>query len=619
MCGFIGVISDDLGIKADEIEEAKDILRHRGPDRTRYYKNDNVFLLHNRLAVIDLSEEADQPMIDNATGNVLVFNGEIYNYKILKSEHSDIKWETDSDSEVILKLYSKIGTRFIEELNGIFSFVIYDRKRNKVLLCRDRFGVKPLYYSQTGNTMFAASEIKGILYFKDGEINHGAIYDYLEYGTVASGKRTFFNDIYSLEPAHFAEYDIRQGRMNISRYWDVPDGDESPEASEGDVIDKVYSLMKDGVRLNMVSDVEVAISLSSGTDSALLLNFVRLFQNKMKAYTFGFEEEMYDEVRAIRNNMDLSGIEHHPVYFKKKDLFSSLEEAVYYFEVPLGGLGALCSYNMMKEVHSNKIKVMLSGEGSDEVFGGYQYYYYAFFRDIEGSRDFLNKELSYYSAKHGVSIKPFSEKYNTLLKLIDTKKVLAPDATGADFSYAGCALKKDFAGEFHDLKSRYFKSNLREIMYRDLTIKKLPKLLHFQDRASMASAVETRVPYLDHNLVSFIYKLAPGYKIRGGETKYLIRKILKEKFNFGENRKVKHYVSTPQREWLKDKIVRDRILDIIRNGKLVRDKLIDYGKFSKDYISYSESPEPGNSFFVWKMINLEYLMKQKWPRSNRCS
>lgn len=614
MCGFIGLINVDIERFQQEKERLQAILRHRGPDNSSFYveKDRKIALVHNRLSIIDLNETANQPMTDKDTGNVIVFNGEIYNYLEIKKEFDDIRWETNSDTEVILKLYSRLGNEVTEYLNGIFSFVIYDKNNKKIVLCRDRFGIKPLYYLISGDSLIFASEAKAILNFARQDINHNSVYEYLEYGKLCQDPNTFFKNIYSLPPSHILEYDLNSKKTALKKYWDIPV--DSKSKSEAEFLEDIFYILKDSIRLNMVSDVEVAISLSSGIDSATVFHLAHFFSDNIKAFTFGFEELEYDEIRRLKQSGILSNIEHYGVILHKAELFKLLDEAIYYFESPLGGLGTLSSYNMMKRVHSAGIKVVLSGEGSDEVFGGYQYYYPAFFKDLEHDPELLCAELNMYNKKHNCDIRPFSEEYDNLLAAVDSRSVLAPDGTTQDNSYASDSLKDIYteSGNVDTDKGINFSSYLIKMMYSDLTRKKLPKLLHFQDRAGMSNSVEVRVPFLDYRLVELLYNANVNFLIKNGEGKYSLKKILKNKFGFVDKKITKHYVATPQREWLKSKDMYDYILEKIKYGELAKRDIINIAKFENDYTRYVQSKELGNSFFVWKILELEYFFKQDW-------
>ena len=596
MCGFIGFT------KKDDILKYKNVLEHRGPDNVDFYKDEYISLLHNRLSIIDINAEANQPMRDNINGNIIVFNGEIYNYKELKNKYN-LTCVTSSDTEVILKLYGILGKNFIDELNGIFAFSIYDISSKKILLYRDRFGIKPLYYTIENNKISFASEIKALV-SNDIKFDNQVIYDYLEYGLLEHNNNSFFEGILSVDAGHFMEYSLVSDEYDIKRYWDI-DSKQIDHLSKDAVIEKTYDLLSDSLRLNLVSDVEVAISLSSGTDSTLITKLAQKYQQKFKAFTFGFEESEYDEVRRIKENFDLSNIAICPVYLRKDNFLTTLKESLCYFETPLGGVGTLSAYNMMKEVKKQNIKVILAGEGSDEGFSGYKYYYPAFFSDIKNT-ELLEKELFFYNKRHNTNMKINSQEFNIFLGLIKSNKVLAPDGTTANNSHIGKAIESFKISEQKMINK--FSNNLNNLMYQDIYVKKLPKLLHFQDRASMANGIEARVPFLDYRIVEFIYSLRSNFKIKNGETKYLLKEILRQKFGHVEKIQTKHYVSTPQREWLKDKKIRDEILDNVRYGNLIENKLINFNKFYTDYTDFSNEKELGNSFFIWKIINLEFLM-----------
>lgn len=598
MCGFIGFTEHK------DIKKCENILHHRGPDNVNSFQDESITLIHNRLSIIDISNHANQPF-HTEQNNSIVFNGEIYNYKELKQKYG-LVCKTSSDTEVILRLYEKIGLDFIHELNGIFAFAIYDRQKNKLYLYRDRFGIKPLFYTFKNGSLSFASEVKALL-DESYEYNYQTIYEYLEYGLTSHSQDTFFKDIFALGSGQYIEYDFSAKSLKKDSYWNLSSDEKN--ITEKEALEKTYELLNDSMRLNLVSDVEVAISLSSGTDSTLLTKLAQNHQQKFKAFTFGFEESEYDEVQRVKQNFDLANLELHPTYLKKEDMLSSLKEAIYYFETPLGGLGTLSAYNMMKEVHNQNIKVILAGEGSDEVFGGYQYYYPPFFKDIKDNA-LLQKELEHYNKRHNKNIVFNSKEYLDFISLATSKKVLAPDGTTSSDSHIGKTLLGLRHIEQDNIK--VFQSHLSNTMYEDMFIKKLPKLLHFQDRASMASSIEARVPFLDHRLVEFMYSLPPTYKIKNGETKYLLKEILRQKFGYQEKVQTKHYVATPQREWIKDKKIQKEIIEIVKESKLNKLGLINFEKFVRDYQHYFDSSELGNSFFVWKVINLVYLLEQKW-------
>ena len=598
MCGFIGMTGS-----MDKHEYDK-VLNHRGPDNVGFYTNNKVSLIHFRLSIIDISDEANQPFISE-NNNVLIFNGEIYNYKEIIKKYN-LKCTTSSDTEVILRLYDTIGLSFINELNGIFSFAIYDNKKDKIFLYRDRFGIKPLYYKFTGKSFSFSSEAKALVTNEDS-FNLQTVYEYLELGLTCHNENTFFENIHSLEAAHFIEYDCKKHQMNVFAYWEL--SNDIYQGSYDEIVETTYDLLNDSLKLNLVSDVEVAISLSSGTDSTLLTKLAQGHQQDFKAFTFGFNEKDYDEVMRVKQNFDLSNLELYPTYLQKEDMLSTLKESIHFFETPLGGLGTLSAYNMMSEVKKQNIRVILAGEGSDEIFGGYKYYYPAFFNDIK-DEELLVKELDYYNHKHKTSLRLGSQECDAFMALPYANKVLAPDGTSSSNSHIGKILE-GYQSTQNRVLNR-FEGLLANTMYQDMFVKKLPKLLHFQDRSSMAHSVEARVPFLDYRLVEFLYSLPATWKIKNGETKFLLKEILRKKYQYNERVETKHYVATPQREWIKDKSIQKEILETVRYSKINKNGIINFDKFLKDYNDYAQISELGNSFFVWKIINLTYLMENEW-------
>jgi asparagine synthase (glutamine-hydrolysing) len=610
MCGFIGALNKNKRLQQYPIEKIQLLLHHRGPDNASAIVVDDSLFVHNRLSIIDLSENANQPFISEETGNVLLFNGEIYNYQELKKKYASIIWRTNSDVEVIIKLYDALGPQFVEELNGIFAFSIYDKNNRRLMLCRDRVGVKPLYYHITRDALFFASEIKGILTFIDDyALDYQSLSKYIEYGLLSDDEHTFFNGIYAVLPGTYVHFDINTWKHQTLTYWDIGHVDLRYR-TESDIYEETIYLLRDSIRLNLVSDVEIGLSLSSGLDSTLLFYLLKeQGAESLRSFTYGFKEQLYDEVYRVHQNNFLSPHDLHPVYLDSPEALEVLDEAIYFFEAPLGGLGTLSLYQMMKSVKNAGIKVMIGGEGADEVFGGYQYYYPAFFKDIEYDQKLLRGEVNAYNKSHGRYLIYGSDDYHYFLQSMKSNGVLAPDGTSLQSNYCSDALLSRINKSGQEQKTRRYLSALKSAMYEDLKFKKIPKLLFFQDRASMAHSVETRVPYLDHRLIELMYAVPPTLKIRNGQTKYLARKILREYFGVNLYSDVKHYVATPQREWLKEDLY-DDVVELINGGCLDNLGLIKLDKFLSDYKAYRESKELGNSFFAWKMLNLELFIRK---------
>jgi len=611
MCGIVGIVGKS--VQPEEIEKALRAIKHRGPDAQGIYQEGEVNIGHLRLSIIDLSSAAGQPMKDDATGVVIAFNGEIYNYRELKEALQGEPFRTQSDTEVILRLYLRYGMGCANRLRGMFAFVIWDPRSQTLHLCRDRFGIKPLYYHYDGDVLIFSSEIKGLMALGlRVELNLHMVYDYLKYGLTAHTQETFFNPVRSLEPG--TTLSLCEGQIQKTTYWS-PVSISQEHGSPREVEEQTWELLQETLRLHMVSDVPVGISLSSGLDSQLIVHLLsRLGQGEFHTFTVGYDEPEYDEIIRVQGVKFPLSLTQHYLRLTPEEMMESLQRAITYFEVPLGGLGTLSAYRLMQVTHDVGIKVLLSGEGADEVFGGYKYYYYAYFRDLyeKGQTALLQRELQAFARTNGEQLEIGSMGFQQHV-LNETNAVRAPDGTSLGGNgFLGPILlelaEENGHGEGRTKKKQHH-DHLRRAMLRDLVSLKIPKLLWFQDRTSMAWGIETRVPYLDHKLVEFAYRLPANSIICDGVSKYLPKRLLQRYGSANKLSMVKHYVATPQREWLKGPLY-EIVNRYLEEGRLGQSGLIDYAGWKRAYADYAESPVLGNSFFVWKMINLEALLRE---------
>ena len=603
MCGIGGVAG--RFIKTSDLISACSSIFHRGPNDNGIWSDKTTSLLHTRLSILDLSHSGHQPMIDKNSGVVLVYNGEIYNYLELKKRINNFQFKSNSDSEVLLQMYIKHGISFVRLLRGMFSFAIWDPRVNTLHLARDRFGIKPLYYNFDNNSLMFGSEVKVIaaLGYKK-KLNMEAAYDYLQYGKLEHNSKSFFEDIESLPAAHTLSFCKK--KISIKRYWSPP-----PDVGNVKIKDpeeEVWEKLKEVVKVHLASDVPIGVSLSSGLDSQLITHILdQIGYDNYHTFTYGFNEKKYDEISRLG---PINSEKQHFSILNSGDLITSLEQAMTVFESPLGGVGTLSAWKMMELPSKYNIPVILSGEGSDEIFAGYKYYYYAWFRELylSGNHSQLTYELEAFNLLHKTKLKLGSDSF--LQEVVNYKSIQrAPD--GTSMSGNGFLGKKIIESKFDNNTPQEINTSktLRQAMLNDITSLKLPKLLMFQDRASMAWGVESRVPFLDHELMELVYSLEPKWMIRDGISKYLPKVLLSKFCGVNYQNNVKHFVSTPQREWIK-KDVFHSIKKYINDGVLVDSGLIDHKSFMREYEKYSNSKELGNSFFIWKILNLETFMQK---------
>ena len=584
-------------------------MSHRGPDDYSSFQDQKISLFHNRLQILGSRSGGRQPMAskDNNKRFRLVFNGEIYNFRELQEKYK-LKNSSNSDTEILLQLLALQGKEILSELRGIYALAFYDRQDSKLLLARDPFGVKPLFYKQKEGLIAFASEMRALIE-KRTQFNESAIFHYLQSGLLLHNQATFFEEILQFPPGHCCELNLNNKETVWTKFHKLKRPQWSELIRDPQEASNLFAQhFQRAIERNLVSDVELAISLSSGIDSFLIASFLKKSNTQLRAFSFGFEELEYDEVNRLHPSIKES-LCVTPCYLSKSEFLPALQEATYFFESPLGGLGTLSAFKLNKLVKSCKIKVLLSGEGSDENFAGYKYYLKHYLNDLANRNEerLLMSEITAYNKRFHdqLNLRDFISKGN----IQDEIEMLAPDGTTLSSRYLGKRFDSSYEQSSISIQGD---SSLSTRMLSDLYSLKLPKLLHFQDRASMANSIENRVPFLDEDLVQFASSLHPSLLIKDSLGKALFPGVLKQETGIDWKEEPKHFVATPQREWLKDPKIQAEILETTRYGKSFKDDWIDFERFEKQYNEYVKSPILGNSFFVWKVISLEYFLKTNY-------
>ena len=562
MCGIAGIIG-----KEQSMEPVLRVLQHRGPDASGIWKEDAIQLGHTRLSIIDLSDDANQPFVSDDERYILVFNGEIYNYKELRSElEKHFVFRTQSDTEVLLNAYRHWGKDMLERLNGMFAFAIWDKQREKLFAARDRFGVKPFYYAIYDGALYFASEIKalwaaGIPQKPDEKVWSA----YFQYGSYGMPDETFWEGIKQIPGGHYMEFSPGSGAMEIGLWYDFVKRVNNFATLPYDEVKKIYEeLITESIRLRFRADVPVGFNLSGGLDSSTLLAYVNLLYGggNIEAYTFYTGDDRYDELPWVEQMVALTGNPLHKVKLSPELAPGLIEEMAYYQDEPYGGLPTVAYGNLFREARNNGTYVLLDGQGMDEQWAGYDYYSKQDAGVIQG----VNKS----PLRPGV-LKP---EFKTL-----AEKPVYPQP---------------------------FDDRLKNLQYRDLFFTKIPRALRFNDRASMKSSVELREPFLDYRLVEWAFVQPQEYKIRNGIRKYLLRDLVRKHLGEALSFAPKRPLQTPQREWLGDELRR------FTEGKI--EKLLDSpvkNWFNKDAVlrewkQYREG-DRDSSFHIWQWMNTAML------------
>ncbi len=548
MCGFVGftnLIKDDGTVLGEMMEK----IVHRGPDSDGKYVDGNICMGFRRLSIIDLAE-GDQPLFNEDGSLVLTFNGEIYNYRELREEliSAGHLFKTHSDSEVLLHGYEQYGENLVEKLRGMFAFVIYNKNDGSLFGARDMFGIKPFYYTSMDGSFIYGSEIKSFLchpHFTK-KLNEDALSHYLSF-QYSPTEETFFKDVYKLPPAHC--FTLRDGKMEKRRYW-MPNFSPEQGALEyyADLTDKQ---VRESVQAHKIADVEVGAFLSSGIDSSYIAEAAKVD----KTFTVGFESEnnRYNEIDYAKDFAKTIGVENISKIITPEEYWSTFPKIQYHMDEPLADPAAIALYFVAK-LASEHVKVVMSGEGADELFGGYRIYQEPITTTVYdrlpfGVRRVIGKVCSLLPQKHGINYlvrrgKTVEERFignANIFSLSERKKLFLHDN-----GIAPKVLCDKFYNEVAD------KDNITKMQYLDINMWLMGDILLKADKTSMANSLELRVPFLDKKVMELAEKIPLECRVNTVTTKLALRKAAERTLPKRTAKKDKLGFPVPIRVWLKE-------------------------------------------------------------------
>lgn len=602
MCGFVG-FTNKINDASIVLGKMMDRIKHRGPDSDGKYVDEQIAMGFRRLSIIDLSDQGSQPIFNEDKSLVLTFNGEIYNYKDLREElvASGHKFYTQTDSEVLIHGYEQWGEDMLDKLRGMFAFVIFNKNTNEVFGARDFFGIKPLYYAKMGETLMWGSEIKSFLdhpHFKK-ELNTDVLETYLTF-QYSPTTETFFKNVYKLPAAHCFTY--KNGEMNVRRYWEVKfHADNGPSLE--DWVNRISDTFKNSVEVHKFADVEVGSFLSSGVDSS----YVAAVANVDKTFTVGFgEDEKYNEIGYAKEFSKYIHKENFSKVISPEEYWNSLSKIQYHMDEPLADPAAVALF-FVCQIASEKVKAVLSGEGADEIFGGYNIYhnpadmasYFKIPRPIRKAVGAVAEKLPH---KHGINYlirgsKDLDERFIGNAYIFSEKerkdilsiKTSAPDAM---------AITKPFYDKVRD------QDQVTQMQYIDLHLWMTGDILLKADKMSMAHSLELRVPFLDRKVMELAEQIPVKDRVTETETKYAMRLAALQACPPQTAKKKKLGFPVPIRVWLKEdkyyNIVKDKFTSpqsaqFFHTDKLVQ--LLDDHRAGK--YDYSRKIWTVFSFLVW--------------------
>ena len=547
MCGFVGFTGDaDQGV----LRSMTEAIAHRGPDDADYYQDGGISLGFRRLSIIDLSG-GRQPILNESGGMALVFNGEIYNYRDLRRDlvQAGHSFKTQADSEVVLHGYEEYGPRVLNKLRGMFAFAIWDKDKQELFGARDFFGIKPLYYAQMGDTFLFGSEIKSFLphpEFKK-ELNERALENYLSF-QYSPGPETFFKDVYKLAPAHYFLY--KDGKMSATRYW-LPEFHAEEGKSLEDWVDAIEKVFDDSVAAHKVSDVEVGSFLSSGVDSS----YVACSANVDKTFTVGFDNgEKYNEISYAKGLSELIPVKNISKVITPEEFWGTFPKIQYHMDEPLADPSAVALYFVCNTA-SQHVKVVLSGEGADEIFGGYNIYKEpmsaAWYDKIPlPIRRLIGKIAGALPAHRGLNFlvrrgKTLEERFigNAYMFTEKQRKGLLKRPTDAK---SPAAMVKPYYDMVRDQDA------VTKMQFVDLNMWMVGDILLKADKMSMANSLELRVPFLDKEVMALAGRIPTRYRVNDENTKFAMRKAALRRMPEKWADKKKLGFPVPTRVWLKE-------------------------------------------------------------------
>lgn len=545
ICGFIGKKDNRSMILSDMM----DAIRHRGPDSNGVFQRDEVSLGFCRLSIIDL-KNGNQPMFNENGTMCLIFNGEIYNYRELREdlEQKGHVFSTDSDSETLLHGYEEYGEGLLKRLRGMFAFAIWDFGKRRLFAARDFFGIKPFYYAEIDGNFVFASEIKSILRFPGykKKVNEKALEQYLAFQYSALNE-TFFEGIFKLEPGCFLVYE--NGKLKTQRYFKPK---LMPQEMNDDVEIKMENVLEESLKRHLVSDVEIGAFLSSGIDS----NYLAAGMKKGKTFTVGFggEDNRYSEIRRAEELKEVYPLENYTKIITKEEFWNAVPEVMYYLDEPSGDASAIALYFVAKEA-AKQVKVVLSGEGADEFFGGYNIY------QEPGALSWMDwipakiRRKIAYMAEHLPDMKgrdyliragiPVEERYIGNAHIFSSQEIEQILKNNKDIVSTEQFLKN----QYEDVSGLGIMSKMQQIDINNW----LPgDILQKADRMSMANSLELRVPYLDYDVFEMARKLPEKAKINHHQTKYLFRKVAAKRLPAQIVNRKKLGFPVPIRVWIRE-------------------------------------------------------------------
>lgn len=633
MCGLVGLVSRKQ--QENTLESMLEVLAYRGPDDSGTFVEaigkQFVHLGQNRLSIQDTSKKGHQPFISDCGNYILVFNGEVYNFKSIKSELEALgqHFKSGSDTEVILYAYIHWGINCLEKFVGMFAFSILDIKQKKITVVRDRAGVKPLYYYANDEEFAFSSELKSFHHLPlfEKKLNKTILPYYFQFGYIPA-PHTIFEKTHKLLPGHYLEYDLKKNGIQIRKYWDVEEHyhKEKFDCGEAKIITDLEDLLFDAVNLRMVSDVPVGVFLSGGFDSSLVTSILSQNTNqKLNTFTIGFNDKQYNEANHAKEVSKYFNTHHKEYYVSNKDMLDKVEKLPIHFDEPFGA-GSAIPTMILSELASNDVKVVLSADGGDEAFCGYSKYFAL--KKIEKSfNPKIKKQLiqSFLKLTNTKLVKNINnilpakyQRANIEDKYVKFKRAYNSKNLQDMFYNASSSvssediksiIKVNFNSQlYNNFKMRENLSFLDNMMLIDYKNFMVDEVLTKVDRSTMSASIEGREPLIDHRIIEFMARVPEEIKYKNNQGKYLLRKILYKYIPQKLIDKPKSGFHVPMSQWLRGDL--KQLVDKHLSSSQLDPEIFNIAELKKHYqVFLLGDDSKANS--VWFILMFQ-MWREQW-------
>jgi asparagine synthase (glutamine-hydrolysing) len=594
MCGIVGFNNQNT----QKLDLMLKSINHRGPDDNGKYESGKVSLGHVRLSILDLSNHGHQPM--SYENFVMVYNGEVYNFKEIQNELVELGYSFDSqtDSEVILKAYHKWGIKAVDKFIGMFAIAIYDKDLKTVTLIRDRVGVKPLYYYFDDNDFVFASELKPIMKYQDNlKINKDALYEFFQFGYISSNL-SIFQNCYKVPAGHYGVFDIEKNSFDLQEYWSIVDYFKLPKfkKSEEELTDELEKLLIDAFKYRMVSDVPVGVFLSGGIDSSVVAAILQKHYGNIHTFTIGFKEAKYNEATYAKEVAKHIGTTHTEKFLDSNQAKEILDNFVDIYDEPFGDSSGIPTTLVSQVAKDAGIKVVLSADGGDEIFCGYERYWYSYTigKKIFKIPKFIRKSLLFAMNVIGVEnaskfnflkLNNFKHKYNQFSEMLrddswkDIYEKLIHNSKNYEIEKL-LGLNKEVQSSGFDVGEK--ENPMQGMMLWDYNRYMVDDILTKVDRATMSVSIEGREPLLDHRIAQFMAQVPFELKYKDGTSKYLLRQVLERYIPKSMIDRPKMGFGIPMFEWFGGDLI-DMFEKNLTSNELNKHNLFNNSYIQKEY------------------------------------